>query len=117
MAAWDPTQWGVFFGAVAVLIGAIAAGAVTIINAMNGVSGKVDALEVKVDGRLTQLLERTASSSRAEGVVAGRGEVVQPGQAGPSPIAAEGDHLVVPVPIPTPPILILPVEKEREGRP
>ena len=112
MGAWSPEQWGIFFGAVAVLIGALAGASVTVINAMNGVSSKVDALEVKVDGRLTQLLERTASSSRAEGVVAGRGEIVQTGQPGPSPVNGDTDHLVVPIPVPTPPILLLPIEKE-----
>ena len=93
MAGWSFNEWMVFVtvGLVA-LIGAIATAAVKIIGALQGVGIKVDAVETsvaavkgdvnllegKVDGRLTQLLERTAVASRAEGVDAGRGEVVVP---------------------------------------
>lgn len=72
LGLWTPTEWASFFGAVALLIGALAAAAVTVINALHGVSNKVDMLQVKVDGRLTQLLERTAVASRLEGVDVGR---------------------------------------------
>ena len=53
MANWLPEQWAYFFGAIAVLMGSLAAASVTVINALRGVGAKVDRLEVKVDGRLS----------------------------------------------------------------
>lgn len=79
---------------------------------------KVNMLEVKIDGRLTQLLERTAIASRLEGVDVGRGQmaaipvptvttVVDPAQ------IQEDGTLVVGVPNnPTPPVLLVPVEEQ-----
>lgn len=122
MGSWTPEQWAIFFAAIIGVIGAIAGSAVTVINALHGVSSKVDALEVKVDGRLTQLLERTAMASKAEGVVVGRGEMaavsvpqvataVEPSQ------VQEDGTLVIGVPNnPTPPVLLVPVKENEEGK-
>lgn len=124
MRGWSPETIALILGLLTTLsvalIGALATGAVRIINALKGVETKVDALEIKVDGRLTQLLERTASSSRAEGVVVGRGEmstvpipqVTAPVEA--SQPQADGT-LVIGVPNnPTPAVLLLPVEDKGE---
>ncbi len=57
----------------AILIAAIAAAIVSIINAIKGSNRgtvqdkKIDQLEIKIDGRLTELLELTRKSSHAEG--------------------------------------------------
>lgn len=120
MGAWLPEQWGIFFLSLVSVIGAIVGGAVTVINALKGVGGKVDALEVKVDGRLSQLLERTASASKAEGVVVGRGEMATipvPAVAAavnPSQVQEDGT-LVIGLPIPTPPVLLVPVDEAKKA--
>lgn len=115
MRMWSPEQWALVLGGVTTIIAGISTAAVKIIIALKGVEHKVDALEVKVDGRLTQLLERTALASRAEGVTVGRGEVAgtpAAPEAPPAPVALAGDELVIGIPIPTPPILLVPVEGE-----
>lgn len=119
MAAWTPEQWGIFFGAVAVLVGAIATAAVTVINALRGVSAKVDALQIKVDGRLTQLLERTASASKGEGVEIGRGQMatvpIPPVSATVDPSQVQEDGtMVIGLPTPVPPVLLVPINNGEE---
>lgn len=115
MRSWAE-QWVMLLGAVTVTIPILVAGIVKIILALQGVSQKVDALEIKVDGRLTQLLERTATASRAQGVEAGRGEMVVPATSA-APVTVDEEHLVVGIPVPTPPILLLPVETpDKEGK-
>lgn len=42
MRSWTPQDWGVFFGALSILIGGLATAAVTIINALKGIALKVD---------------------------------------------------------------------------
>lgn len=120
MSSWSPQDWGVFFLSLISVVGAIAAAAVTVINALKGVSTKVDALEVKVDGRLTQLLERTATASKAEGVVVGRGEMatmpvpVVTTAVDPTTVQEDGT-MVIGVPNnPTPPVLLVPVDERKE---
>lgn len=113
MSGWSPEA----FGAVVVLIiGAITTGAVKIIGALKVVETKVDKLEVKVDGRLTQLLERTATASKAEGVDVGRGQMAAaipvPAAAPsvePSQVQPDGT-MVIGLPVPTPPVLLVPIE-------
>lgn len=82
MRQWTVDQWISFIGALGIFVGAaagaIATAAVKIINALRGVENRVSALEVKVDGRLEELLARVASDERAKGVEAGRGEIVVP---------------------------------------
>lgn len=108
-------QWVIFLGAITVAIPILAAGIVKIILALQGVSEKVDKLEVKVDGRLSQLLERTASASRAQGVEAGRGEMIVPATTA-TPAVIEEEHLVVGIPTPMPPVLLVPVEAPEEKK-
>lgn len=95
------------------IITAITAGIVRIILALKDVSSQVQALEIKVDGRLTQLLERTAMASRSEGLEAGRGEMVVPVvPARPRTpfVDPAKEHLVVEIPVPMPPVVLLPTE-------
>ena len=88
MSHWSVESWVTLLGAMGVLSGVIATGVVKVITALQQVSGKVDALEIKVDGRLTQLLERTAGLAHAEGVEAGRGltGIINPSTIHPIPI-------------------------------
>lgn len=125
MSDWTPDSWALFLGSVGILVGIVSAGIVKIIGALRDVAVKVDKLEVKVDGRLTQLLERTASSSRAEGVDVGRGQMALPVSV-PVPVQApvttidpaheqDDGTMVIGVPSnPTPPVLLVPVEDTRE---
>ena len=110
---WSP-EWVII--AVTTVVGAMATAAVKIIGALKGVETKVDALEIKVDGRLTQLLARTEEASRAQGLAAGRGEMIVPSQRSLAPVVGP-DHLIVEIPAEPPPIVLLPTkEKENETR-
>ena len=55
------------------IIAAIAASLAAVVGYLN--RRKVNQLEVKVDGRLTELLELTARASHAEGRIEGSGPV------------------------------------------
>jgi len=104
MEHWDVNQWVTLLGAVGILAGVLATAVVKVITALQKVAGKVDALEIKVDGRLTQLLERTAQTYRAAGIEAGRGEMIVPVPArDPALLPA---HILAPIPIPLPVVVV-----------
>lgn len=126
MHSWSPEQWTMFLGALGLVCGsviaAMATAAVKIIAAMQGVSGKVDALEIKVDGRLTQLLAQTAAASSAEGRELGRGEMIVPALL---PVGAEvkpvevpfdpnAEKLVIALPEPVPTVVLVPMPAKEE---
>jgi hypothetical protein len=117
---WGPSDWAGLASCIAAVAAVIAAwrGAKT--------NQKVDLLEVKVDGRLSQLLAQTQYASRAEGVVAGRAETSVPEVVAapllvPPSAMAEADAkgaVVIGIPAnPTPPMLLVPVNKEKEKEP
>lgn len=94
MKSWSAEQWVTFFGALglfsSVVIAAITTAAVKIIGALQNVETKVNQLEVKVDGRLSQLLAARTIADTATGREQGRGE------------------MIVQVPLPLPVVLIDP---------
>ena len=55
-----------------VVVAGIAAFGAVVVALIQRVHAKVAEIEVKVDGRLTELLELTRVSSKAEGVVEGK---------------------------------------------
>ena len=123
MRGWSPEMVALVLGGITAVIGALATAAVKVIGALQGVETKVDKLEIKVDGRLSQLLAQTASSSRAEGVIVGRGEMATVPVPSVTPTVEasqvqEDGTMVIGLPVPTPPVLLVPVangeKKEKE---
>ena len=128
MVHWTASDWALIMGAVGAVVTALTAALVSMIGAVRGVANKVDMLEVKVDGRLTQLLAQTAAASNAAGRELGRGETIvtsaPPVGAGaalgtglvPSevPFDASASKLVIGIPEPVPTVVLVPMPEKKD---